>query len=142
LNQRGIHLIATFVIGSIILTAIIWGAIIYGPEFLKRIRGEDGSAWSGISIRDIQLHPEEYLGQEVAVEGYFLGPFSPVYIENEYAHTLTQDLYTIYFYGGEEPTLGWNVLLGEKLRIIGVVTLYKGYGSKYIFLDNATYVII
>lgn len=62
--------VAKWVAGCLILTAVVWGLIIYGPGIWETVQKRvTGSS----SVRDVVEHPDKYLGTEIAVRGLCYG---------------------------------------------------------------------
>lgn len=59
--------IVKWVAGCLILTAVVWGSIIYGPEVWERIKGLGDSGEPSIS--ELVNNPAQYNGMNVTVKG-------------------------------------------------------------------------
>lgn len=102
MDQRGMHPVATFVIGSVILTAIVWGIIYLGPGIIQWVR--ESTAGATTTVEAITQNSEAYENQEVVIVARVTGNV-----------------------GG----FAWAIDDGEWISLINLPSGFWGTGDKY-----------
>jgi len=90
--------IIKFVIGSLILTVILWGLIAYGPSIVRRIQ----EATSGtLSVGEVVEHSNKYLNQQITVKGQIILGAGQSYLDNKFVGFVSEytgdKLYHLHF---------------------------------------------
>lgn len=138
MRQRGMGWVGA-IAAMVIAGLIVYGIVYYGPDIWRGIQG--GTSGGG-TLEDICRYPDDYIGENVTVEGQFSpvdgGVMSP-YFENAGASlfptvfqvetTYPYRAWSIRFYGASTEGL---VML-DKIRVAGKVVKLDPISS---FLDN------